>query len=106
ALNGDFRGRRETYRPWIGELERLDALAQVLRAKRRERGALELDMPEPKVVLDADDPRLVRDVVRAKGDPEVKRAYELVEEYMIAANEAVGRFFRVRNAPSVWRVHA
>jgi ribonuclease R len=106
ALQGDFRGRRELYRPWVGELEQLDALARKLRERRRARGALELELPEPKVVLDADDPRLVRDVVKAKGDPQVKRAYELVEEYMIAANEAVGRFFRQRNAPTVWRVHA
>ena len=106
ALEGDFRGRREMYRPWADELGRLNALAQLLRAKRRARGALELDLPEPKVVLDADDPLLVRDVVRAKGDPAVKGAYELVEEYMIAANEAVGRYFRARGAPTVWRVHA
>jgi len=106
ALGGDFRGRREVYRPWEAELIKLDRLAQALRKRRRARGALDLEIPEPKVVLDADDPRLVRDVVKAKGDPAVKQAYELVEEYMIAANEAVGRFFRRRNAPTVWRVHA
>ena len=106
ALGGDFRGRREEYRPWAGELGRLHALARVLRTRRRARGALELELSEPKVVLDADDPRLVRDVVKAKGDPAVKEAYQLVEEYMIAANEAVGAYFRRREAPTVWRVHA
>jgi ribonuclease R len=106
ALGGDFRGRREIYRPWEAELTRLAALSQKLRTRRRARGALELDIPEPKVILDADDPRLVRDVVRAKGDAAVKQAYELVEEYMIAANEAVGAFFRKRDVPTVWRVHA
>ena len=106
ALRGDFRGRRESYRPWLDELARLDALGRTLRTQRRARGTLELDLPEAKVVLDADDPRLVRDVVRAKGDPDVKGAYQLVEEFMIAANEAVGRFFRRRGAPTVWRVHA
>ena len=106
ALDGDFRGRREQYRPWLDELTRLNTLARKLRAKRRARGALELEIAEPKVVLDADDPRLVRDVVKAKGDPAVKQAYQLVEEFMIAANEAVGTFFRKRGAPTVWRVHA
>ncbi len=106
ALRGDFRGRREAYLPWADELARLDALGKTLRAQRRARGTLELDLPEAKVVLDADDPRLIRDVVRAKGDPDVKGAYQLVEEFMIAANEAVGRFFRKRGAPTVWRVHA
>ena len=106
ALGGDFRGRREEYRQWSNELTRLDALARILRKRRQARGALELEIAEPKVVLDADDPRLVRDVVKAKGDPAVKQAYQLVEEYMIAANEAVGAFFRKRGAPTVWRVHA
>jgi len=106
ALGGDFRGAREMYRPWIGELTRLHELAQKLRVRRQARGALDLDMPEPKVILDADDPRLVRDVVKAKGDPAVKMAYQLVEEFMIAANEAVGTFFRRRSAATVWRVHA
>jgi ribonuclease R len=106
ALEGDFRGRREEYRQWVSELARLDALARILRKKRQARGALELELSEPKVVLDADDPRLVRDVVKAKGDPAVKQAYQLVEEFMIAANEAVGNFFRRRSAATVWRVHA
>ena len=106
ALGGDFRGQREMYRPWLGELTRLHELAQKLRAKRQARGALDLEIAEPKVILDADDPRLVRDVIKAKGDPAVKQAYQLVEEYMIAANEAVGTFFRKRGAPTVWRVHA
>jgi ribonuclease R len=106
ALTGDFRGRREEYRPWAPTLERLNALARVLRERRRARGALDLDLPEAKVLLDADDPRLVRDVVRSKANEDVKQAYELVEEYMIAANEAVGAFFRSRDAITVWRIHA
>ncbi|MEZ4359231.1 MAG: VacB/RNase II family 3'-5' exoribonuclease [Kofleriaceae bacterium] len=105
ALGGDFRGRREQYREWEAELRRLSELATQLRSRRRQRGALELEVGEPKVVLDSDDPRLVRDVVRAKGDPAVKGAYSLVEEFMIAANEAVGRYFRQRGVTSVWRVH-
>lgn len=106
ALEGDFRGRRESYRPWRNELQQLNALARVLRARRHARGALDLEIAEPKVVLDADDPRLVRDVVKAKGEPAVAAAYQLVEEFMIAANEAVGSFFRKRGAATVWRVHA
>jgi ribonuclease R len=106
ALEGDFRGRREQYRGWHDELAKLDKLAKVLRARRMARGSLDLEIAEPKVVLDADDPRLVRDVVKAKGDPAVKGAYQLVEEFMIAANESVGAFFKKRAATSVWRVHA
>jgi ribonuclease R len=106
ALKGDFRGRRERYRQWAPALTELDRLAQRLRKRRLVRGALNLELPEPKVVLDEDDPRRVRDVVRAKGLGDVKRAYQLVEEMMIAANEAVGSFFREREAETMWRVHA
>jgi ribonuclease R len=106
ALDGDFRGRRESYRPWQQALLHLDGLAQQLRKRRLGRGALDLELPEAKVILDEDDPRLVRDVVRAKGLQGVRRAYQLVEEFMIAANEAVGSFFRERKLPTVWRVHA
>jgi ribonuclease R len=106
ALNGDFRGRREQYRGWHDALTKLDQLSQTLREKRARRGALELEMAEAKVLLDEDDPLLVRDVVRAKGNEDVKRAYQLVEEMMIAANEAVGAFFAERGLPTVWRIHA
>ena len=106
ALQGDFRGRRERYRPWRPSLMHLDDLAQKLRKRRLHRGALDLELSEAKVILDNDDPRLVRDIVRAKGSEDVKRAYQLVEEFMIAANEAVGSFFRERELPCVWRVHA
>ncbi len=106
ALQGDFRGRRERYRPWRPALMHLDDLAQKLRKRRMHRGALDLELSEAKVILDNDDPRLVRDIVRAKGSEDVKRAYQLVEEFMIAANEAVGAFFRERDLPCVWRVHA
>ena len=106
ALSGDFRGRRQHYRRWAQSLEQLDHLAQKLRAVRIERGSLNLDLPEAKVILDADDPLLVRDVVRAKGDEDVRQAYQLVEEFMIAANEAVGAYFRKRDQPCVWRIHA
>jgi ribonuclease R len=106
ALSGDFRGRRESYKKWESNLHRLSNLAQTLRKRRRSRGTLELDIPEAKVVLDADDPLLVRDVVRSKGNEGVKVAYQLVEEFMIAANEAVGEFFSSRGLDAVWRIHA
>jgi len=105
ALQGDFRGKRAHYRQWAPALTQLADLSQKLRAKRMARGSLDLELPEPKVILDADDPLLVRDVVRAKGSEDIKRAYQLVEEYMVAANEAVGAFFRQRDLATVWRRH-
>jgi ribonuclease R len=105
ALAGDFRGPRARYLDWIGDLKRANELAQKMRKHRIERGALNFDLDQASVILDEDDPRRVRDVRRSKANPEIKVAYNLIEEYMLAANEAVARFFRERNADTMWRVH-
>ena len=107
ALEGDLRGKRQRYAPFLEQLRLLDELAQLLREQRRRRGSLlELDLPEAKVVLDEDDPSRVRDIVESRRDPAVRQAYQLIEELMIAANEAVGRIFLANETPTLWRVHA
>jgi ribonuclease R len=83
----------------------MQALAKRLRAQRDRRGSLDFDIPEAVVLLDEDDPRRVRDVRRSRGLPEVKEAYRLVEDFMLAANEAVARFFKSRGLDTLWRVH-
>jgi ribonuclease R len=105
ALAGDFRGSRARYQEFMPELERMAPLAKKLRARRLERGSLDFDLPEAKVILDEDDPTRVRDVVQSRGDAAVKGAYQLVEDFMLAANEAVARHFRERELDTVWRVH-
>jgi ribonuclease R len=105
ALAGDFRGPRARYQDWLADLKRMHELSRKMRKIRLDRGALDFDLPEARVILDEDDPTLVRDVRRSKASAEVKQAYQLVEEYMLAANEAVARFFRERGADTMWRVH-
>jgi ribonuclease R len=105
ALSGDFRGPRARYQEWAADLERMNAVARKMRHKRLGRGSLDFDLPEAFVALDEDDPRRVRDVCRSKANEEVKVAYQLVEEFMLAANEAVARFFGQRELDCVWRVH-
>ncbi len=107
ALSGELKGaRRKLYQPWVESLERMAAVAAVLRERRMERGALDLDLPEARIELDQDDPRRVRDVRRARKDPRERQAYNLIEEFMLAANEAVARSFTQRNEPTLWRIHA
>jgi ribonuclease R len=78
-------------------------LARVLRGKRMKRGALDFDLPEAKVVLDeAGQPE---DVLRRDRDPGVKKAYQLIEELMLLANEVVARWMVEREIPTVFRVH-
>jgi ribonuclease R len=105
ALSNDFRGARARYQEWAEPLGRMQALAKKMRARRRARGALELDLAEAAVILDEDDPRRVRDVRRSKATPEEREAYQLVEEFMLAANEAVAELFAERGLDAVWRVH-
>src|SRR5437763_3733803 len=74
-------------------------LAALLRKKRFEHGALDLDFPEVKVWLDK------------QGDPvrlervENDESHQLIEEFMLAANEAVARELKKRAIPTVYRVH-
>jgi ribonuclease R len=105
ALAGDFRGPRARYRDHLAHLERMAACAARLRARREARGALDFNLEQAVVVLDDDDPRRVRDVRRSKPSEEIKRAYGIVEDFMLAANEAVAAFFHKRGLDAVWRVH-
>jgi ribonuclease R len=74
-------------------------LAALLRKKRFEHGSLDLDMPEVKVVVDK------------KGKPirfervENDESHQLIEEFMLAANEAVARELKNRGIPTIYRVH-
>ncbi len=90
----------------VPELERLrhriapmEELARRLGANRLQRGAIDLDLPETRVVLD-ERQRPVALERRAR-----TIAHRLIEEFMLAANEAVARYFSARGLPTVYRVH-
>ena len=74
-------------------------LASLLRKKRFAEGSLDLDFPEVKVRLDAEG-RPIR-LERIEND----ESHQLVEEFMLAANEAVARELKNRSIPTVYRVH-
>ena len=105
ALGGDTRGKRKKYEPFLPALRAMDSLARQLRAARLARGALDFDLPEPFVELDHDDPRLVRDIRKSRRDPGERQAYSMIEEFMLAANEAVAGSFQERGEDTLWRIH-
>ena len=74
-------------------------LAALLRRKRFEHGALDLDFPEVKVWVDKQG-HPVR-LERVEND----ESHQLIEEFMLAANEAVARELKKRAIPTVYRVH-
>ncbi len=112
--------RRLTYNQVAGELAGQDKLAAKvrdrlvllrraadrLRSRRLRRGAIELNLPENRIILDEDDPERIRDIVAARSTRELTRAYNLIEELMLAANEAVGELAVVHKLPLVFRIHA
>ncbi|MFH0903333.1 MAG: ribonuclease R [Pseudomonadota bacterium] len=105
ALSGDFRGPRARYRQFADALRQMNELARKMRRDRQARGALDLEIPEVSVLLDEDNPRLVRGIVRSQPTAEIKLAYQLIEEFMLAANSVVARFFGNRGYDCIWRVH-
>src|SRR6266705_697581 len=74
-------------------------LASMLRRKRFEHGSLDLDFPEVKMRLD-ETGKPVR-LERIDND----ESHQLIEEYMLAANEAVARELKKRTVPTIYRVH-
>jgi len=84
----------------LGErLHRAWELAALLRRKRFEHGALDLDFPEVKVWVDKQG-HPVR-LERVEND----ESHQLIEEFMLAANEAVARELKKHAIPTIYRVH-
>jgi ribonuclease R len=79
-------------------------LSRILRTRRMKRGALDFELPEPKVVLD-EQGNLV-DIQRRAQDEGTKKAYQLIEELMLLANEVVARWLSGQQIPTVYRIHA
>ena len=80
-------------------LERLAMLARALRAKRFAIGALAIESPEVKAVVDAHG-----ETIRIERRPHLE-SHELIEEFMLMANRCVGESGAVRGAGMLWRVH-
>ena len=81
---------------WIRSLWRI---ASVLRKDRMAHGSLDLDMPETKIFVD---PQGYADRLERIEQDE---SHQLIEEFMLAANEAVARLTRSNKLPSLYRVH-
>lgn len=80
-------------------LQDLKECADALRTDRTRRGALDFDFPEYKVILDEEGTPL-RIEKRIRSDAE-----KIIEDAMIAANEAVARFLEKTGHTSIYRVH-
>jgi ribonuclease R len=91
--------QRRKYSSLLGEFDLMEELMGILRAKRTKRGSIDFDLPEPEIVLDLQG--RIADIIRA----ERNMAHQIVEEFMLAANETVARHIEKKEAPFIYRIH-
>ena len=94
---GEFPEKARAVPGVVEQLRLQDAVAQTLRGRREEEGALDLETIEPKAIFDDD--AIVDLSVQEKN-----RARELIEDFMIAANGTTARFLANRKVASLRRV--
>ncbi|WP_243313820.1 ribonuclease R [Fundidesulfovibrio agrisoli] len=85
--------------PVLPMLETAETLARAINRLRAERGSLDFDLPEPEILFNLQGEAVgIRPRERQFGN-------QIIEEFMIAANEAVARFLTEHGAPVPYRVH-
>ena len=87
------------YSDILTQLQDMAQLASVLEEKRITRGSIGFSIPEAEELIDTDNQ--VEDVVRA----ERNMAHKLIEEFMLAANEAVAATLSTADIPTLYRIH-
>ena len=89
----------EKYKRYIQEFKNMEELAIILKNRRLENGYLNLDIPESKIDLDIDGH------VTNISKYETTFAHEIIEQFMLTANETVAEKFFWLDAPFIYRVH-
>jgi ribonuclease R len=97
-LEGDA-GLRERYKPLVERFELMQELALLLNRKRVRRGSIDFDLPEP--LIEFDEWGAMTGVTRAPRNI----AHRLIEEFMLAANEAVAGHLEHSGIASIYRIH-
>ncbi len=90
---------RARFAPLVDLFLRMDELATLMRARRRERGSLDFDLPAPKLVLGASGE--MTGIVAS----ERLGSMRAIEEFMLAANEAVADALSKAGAGALYRIH-
>ena len=98
-LDGNDKEILEKYKPYIEDFKLMEELAHILKQRRLENGYLNLDLPETKIELDIDGK-----VVNI-GKYETTFANEIIEHFMLTANETIAEKFYWLQAPFIYRVH-
>jgi len=97
-LEGDAE-MSQRYAPLVASFRRMKELALLLNKKRVARGSIDFDLPEPIIEFDAQG--RMQSIVRSVRNI----AHRIIEEFMLAANEAVATYLEKRGVASLHRVH-
>ena len=87
------------YEKYISHFDLMAELANILKAKRKENGYLNLEIPESKIILDENGVAI--DVKKY----ETYFANEIIEQFMLIANETVAEKFYWLQSPFIYRNH-
>jgi ribonuclease R len=89
----------QRYHGLASQFRLMEELARVLYKRREARGSIDFDLPEPEIAFDEQG--------RMTGITRSERniAHRIIEEFMLAANEAVAAWLEKRNIPSLYRIH-
>jgi len=90
---------RGEYKEVLPHLKQLYSLYQVLLAARHERGAIDFETQETRIIFGAD--RKISDICPTQRND----AHKLIEECMLAANVATAAFMQKHEVPALYRVH-
>ncbi len=91
---------RNEHKVLLPELDALYNMYQVLKTARGERGAIEFETTETRIIFNSE--RKIEDIVPVTRND----AHKLIEECMLCANVATARFLQQHKVPSLYRVHA
>jgi len=84
---------------YIEHFKRMEELARILKTRREKQGSLNLDLPESKIILDENG--IAIDIKKY----ELTFANEIIEQFMLTANETIAERFFWIEAPFIYRVH-
>jgi len=98
VLEGDA-GLIERYQKLVQRFKWMQELALILNRKRVRRGSIDFDLPEP--LLEFNEFGEMTGVTRAPRNI----AHRLIEEFMLAANEAVASHLEALEVPTIFRIH-
>ena len=98
VLEGDPQ-QTSRYQQLVKRFRLMKELATILQRRRERRGSIDFDLPE--AVIEFDESGMMTGVTRA----ERNIAHRIIEEFMLAANEAVARHLEQRGVPALYRVH-